>query len=134
LYDIKQSLCWDNICGPPKLKCNKFNQFSMSESTRNIFLNHSGHIREDICGSSKKIHARTIVVTFNSNFWGTISVDPNIEMDLVQSVFNIRKYLNNFFTSLWSHKRRHLWFKQDNSLWLDVNYIKYRWKHGIFEE
>ena len=37
----------------------KLNQFSMSESTTNIFLNHIDVLEEDIYHSSKRIHART---------------------------------------------------------------------------
>ena len=38
----------------------------MSESIKNIFINHLGHIREDICGSSKKNQSETNIMEFNS--------------------------------------------------------------------
>jgi hypothetical protein len=43
-------------------------------------------------------------------FW-TTSVYPNIENDITQSVFNVRKYSKYFSAPLWSHKRRYLKFK-----------------------
>jgi hypothetical protein len=64
----------------------------MSENTQNIFLPHFGHIREDICGSSKKNQSEINVMECNRVFFGTTSVYPNIENDITQSVFNARKF------------------------------------------
>ena len=87
----------------------------MSESIKNIFLNHLGHLKEDICGSSKKNQSETNVMEFNSDFFGTTSVYPNNENDINQSVFNVRKHSKYFSAPLWSHKRRYLKFIQENS-------------------
>jgi hypothetical protein len=63
----------------------------MSESTTNIFLNHTGVIEEDIYHSSKKIQARTNVMTSNNHFLVAKSQYPNLETGTTQSVFNVRK-------------------------------------------
>jgi hypothetical protein len=56
----------------PILKLAYLIQFSMPESSRNIFLLHSGHIRNDICNLYKKVHARkkgmNFKVTFSEQF------------------------------------------------------------------
>ena len=39
-----------------KLKWTYFNQLSMPESSRNMFLHPIGHIRNDICGTIENIH------------------------------------------------------------------------------
>ena len=44
-------------------------QFSMSESTWIIFLDHIDHIRDDICDASKKIQSGTKDNTWNCIFW-----------------------------------------------------------------
>ena len=53
----------------------------MSESTRNIFLQHMDIIEEDICHSSKKIQARTDNMTSNSQFLVAKSQYPNLELN-----------------------------------------------------
>ena len=74
-----------------KLKKAQLIQFSMPESIRNKFLSPLGHIRNDVCDTIKKICVRkkgmNFKVTFQSKF-----LDRKIKMDLVQSVFNVRKY------------------------------------------
>ena len=76
----------------------------MSESTTDIFLNHIDNIKDDIYHSSKKIIPGTNVMTWNNHFLVAESVYPNIESNLVQSVFNVRKSLNIF-----SHHIGQIW-------------------------
>ena len=57
-----------------------------------IIIDHIGLIRDDICNTTKKIHARKKGMNFKKQFFRPISVYNNIEMDLIQSVFNVKKY------------------------------------------
>ena len=92
-----------------KLKKTELILFSMSESSKNIFLHHIGHIQDDICASYKKIQPGTNLTSKCFPFGGqnqkTYLCTPNTEMKLVQSFFNVRKYLNDNNRSHWSHKR-----------------------------
>ena len=53
-----------------KLNLAYLNQFSMSESTINMFLDHIGHIRDDICGTIKKIQPGTNLTSKCFTFGG----------------------------------------------------------------
>ena len=52
----------------------------MSESTRIIFLGHIDDIRDDICGESKTIQARRMILCQTATFLGVFLMDSNLEM------------------------------------------------------
>ena len=58
----------DNSNMEMNLKKTALIQFSMSENTLMIILYHSGHIRDDIWNTIKKIHSREKGMNFKSNF------------------------------------------------------------------
>ena len=51
-------------------------QFPMSESSKNIFLHHMGHIRDDICNSYKKIQPGTNLTSKRFTFGGNNQTTP----------------------------------------------------------
>ena len=61
----------------------------MSESTRNIFPDHFGHTRNDICDGIKKIQPQKEVIEFNSHVLGKHLWNPNIEKHILQSVYKV---------------------------------------------
>ena len=54
----------------PILKVTNLIQFSMFESTINMFQDHIGHIRDDICNSYKKIQPGTNLTSKCFTFGG----------------------------------------------------------------
>ena len=52
------------------LKKAELTQFSMSESNQNMFLDHIGHIRDDVGGLIKKIQPGTILTSKCFTFVG----------------------------------------------------------------
>ena len=71
---------WNQI-----LKCTKFSQFSMLESTGNIFLHHIYDIKGDKYHSNKKIQPLTKDMMSNGHILGAHSVEPSLEMDLTMA-------------------------------------------------
>ena len=87
----------------------------MPESTRNMFLDHIGHIMHDVCDWSKKIHPGTKAIIKNYHFWGAFSVYHNIETTTTLSVFNVKSTWIFSFGSCLSHHRWYEWQKEEKS-------------------
>ena len=86
-WDVSQ--CQSNVrkmSESPNLEMNlkmaELIQFSMSEDTRNMFLDHFGQIRDDICDTGKKIHPGTNLRSKSFTFGKSMSESPILEMNL----------------------------------------------------
>ena len=87
----------------PNLENSTTQSVFMSESTRDIFPHHIGHIRDDIYHLGKKIQPGTKVWNLSVTFWGHYLSTPILKKAKLNH-FQCQKVLEYFFDHI-CHRR-----------------------------